>query len=86
MLRRLKSLWCDRHGHQFREVGCVYESPEGQAREVVLEACSICGLKRDRPTGGEESVRSSALSEQARLEFLAKSRRRALRRARRKRR
>jgi hypothetical protein len=85
MLRRLKTLWCERHGHQFREVGRVYEGPAGQVREVVLEACRICGLKRDRPSGEEGSAASPVLSDQARLDFLAKSRRRALRRTKRKR-
>ncbi len=46
MLRRLKSLWCERHGHRFEEVGRVYEGPEGRAREIVLEPCRICGAKR----------------------------------------
>ena len=54
MLRRLKTLWCERHGHQFQEVGRVYEGPEGQAREVVLQACRICGTRRERPSTGEE--------------------------------
>ena len=85
MLRRLKTLWCERNGHRFRVVGRVYEGPEGQAREVVLEACRVCGTQRERPPTREESANPPALTEQARLDFLAKSRRRALRRARRKR-
>jgi hypothetical protein len=86
MLRRLKTLWCERHGHQFQEVGRVYEGPEGQAREVVLQACRICGTRRERPSTGEEVKGPPPLDVQERLDFLAKSRRRALRRARRKRR
>jgi hypothetical protein len=85
MLRRLKTLWCERHGHRFRVVGRVYEGPEGQAREIVLEVCRICGAQRDRAPTGEESANTPVLTEQARLDFLAKSRRRALRRARRER-
>lgn len=83
MLRRLKSLWCERHGHRFRVVGRVYEGPEGRAREVVLEACRVCGAKRERPPAGGESAMPPRLDEQERLDFLAKSRRRALRRAKR---
>jgi hypothetical protein len=45
----------------------------------------MCGTRRERPATGEESANPSALTEQARLDFLAKSRRHALRRARRKR-
>jgi hypothetical protein len=61
-----------RHGHQFRGLGRVYGSPESQARGVVLEACGVNELKRDRPTGAEESVGSSALALQAHLKCLAK--------------
>ena len=85
MLRRLKSLWLVRSGHQLREVGRVYEGPEDHAQEVVLEACRICELNRDRPLSGDKSVSRSALTQRARLEFQEKSRHRALRRTKRKR-
>ena len=85
MLQRLKALWCERHGHQFREVGRVYSGSEGQAREVVLEVCRLCGAQRDRPPGAEDSAERPALDEEARLRFLARMRRRATRRAARKR-
>lgn len=52
---------------------------------MVLEACGICGLKRDRPAGAEQSAVFSGFSQQAHLEFLVMSRRRAPRRAQRKR-
>ncbi len=84
MLRRLRTLWCERHGHRYREVGRVYSGPEGHAHEIVLEACRVCGLQRDRPPTTEESAESPALDEQARLKFLARVRRRAMRRAARK--
>ena len=47
MLRRLRALWCVRHGHRYHEVGRVYSGPEGKAREVVIEACGVCGARRD---------------------------------------
>jgi hypothetical protein len=50
----------------------------------VLEACRVCGLQRDRPPTSEESAELAALDEQARLNFLARVRRRAMRRAARK--
>ncbi len=82
MLQRLRALWCERHGHRYHVVGRVYEGPEGQAQEVLLEACSVCGAQRERAPTSEESAGPSPLTDQARLEFLARVRRRALRRAR----
>jgi len=84
MLQRLRTLWCERHGHRYREVGRVYSGPEGRAQEVVLEACRVCGSQRDRPPMGQESAERPALDEQARLTFLTRTRRRAMRRAARK--
>jgi len=84
MLQRLKALWCERHGHRYREVGRVYSGAEGRAQEVVLEACRVCGSQRDRPPTGQESGERRALDEQARLTFLTRTRRRAMRRAARK--
>lgn len=82
MLQRLRALWCERHGHRYHVVGRVYEGPEGRAQEVLLEACSVCGAQRERTPTAEESAEPSPLTDQARLEFLARVRRRALRRAR----
>ncbi len=81
MLKRLGALWCERHGHQYREVGRVYAGPEGQAQEVLLEACRICGVRRDQPSMKASMQKPSLLGEQARLDFLARARRRARRRA-----
>ena len=81
MLKRLGALWCEHHGHQYREVGRVYAGPEGQAQEVLLEACRICGARRDRPSMKAGMQKPSPLGEQARLDFLARARRRAVRRA-----
>ena len=83
-LKRLGALWCERHGHEFREVGRVYAGPEGRAREVRLQACRICGARRDQLPAEAGSGESSPLPEQARLDFLAGARRRARRRAARK--
>ena len=80
-LKRLGALWCERHGHQFREVGRVYAGPEGWAREVRLQACRICGARRDQLPAEAGSAESSPLPEEARLAFLARARRRARRRA-----
>jgi hypothetical protein len=85
MLQRLRALWCERHGHRYHEVGRIYSGPEGRAREVVLEACRVCGAQRDRPSSGEAASEPAPLDEQARLDFLARARRRALRRATRRR-
>ncbi len=85
MLERLRALWCERHGHRYREVGRVYSGPEGHAREIVLEACRVCGAQRDRPPTGEAASEPARLDEQVRLDFLARARRRALRRAARRR-
>ncbi len=84
MLHRLRILWCERHGHQYREVGRVYSGSEGHGREVVLEACRVCGAQRDRPPSGEGASEQTPLDEQSRLDFLARARRRALRHAARK--
>jgi len=81
MLKRLGALWCERHGHQFREVGRVYAGPEGRAREVRLQACRICGARRDQLPAEAGSAESSPLPEEARLALLARARRRARRRA-----
>ncbi len=86
MLQRLRALWCERHGHRYCEVGRVYSGLEGHAREVVLEACLVCGTQRDRPPSGEATDGRLPLDDQTRLDFLARARRRALRRAARKRR
>ena len=85
MLQRLKALWCERRGHQFREVGHVYSGPEGQAQEVVLEVCRVCGAQRDRPPAAGDATERPVLDEQAHLRFLTRMRRRAMRRAARKR-
>ncbi len=85
MLRCLRMLWCERNGHRFREVGRVYSGAEGRAREVVVETCGVCGAQRDRPSETQESPKGAVLKEQERLEFLARARRRALRRAARRR-
>jgi uncharacterized Zn finger protein (UPF0148 family) len=84
LLKRLGAVWCERHGHQYREVGRVYTGPEGQAREVRLEVCRVCGARRDQLPAGVRSAEPSPLTEHARLEFLARERRRARRRAARK--
>jgi len=84
MLKHLRSLWCERHGHQYREVGRVYAGPEGHAQEVLLEACRICGARRDQASIKAGMEKPSPLDEQARLDFLARARRRAVRRAARK--
>lgn len=84
MLKRLQALWCERHGHQYREVGRVYAGPEGRAQELLLEACRICGARRDQPSMKASTQKPSPLGEQARLDFLARARRRARRRATRK--
>jgi hypothetical protein len=84
MLQRLGALWCGRHGHQYCEVGRVYGGPEGRAREVRLQACRICGARRDQLPAEAGSAEPSPLPEQARLDFLARARRRARRRAARK--
>lgn len=81
MLKRLGALWCERHGHQYREVGRVYTGPEGQAQEVLLEACRVCGARRDQPSMKTRTQKPSPLGEQARLDFLARARRHARRRA-----
>ena len=83
-LKRLGALWCERHGHEFREVGRVYAGPEGRAREIRLQACCICGTRRDQLPADGGSGESRPLPEQARLDFLARARRRARRRATRK--
>ena len=85
-LKRLGALWCERHGHEFREVGHVYAGPEGRAREVRLQACRICGARRDQFPAEGGTAEPSSLPEQSRLEFLARARRRARRRAAKKRR
>lgn len=82
MLQRLRALWCERHGHRYHVVGRVYSSLEGKAREVLLEVCSLCGAHRDRPATDQEAAEVPILTDQARLDFLARARRRALRRAR----
>ena len=84
MLKRLGALWCERHGHQYREVGRVYAGAEGRAREVRLDACRICGARRDQLPAEAGLAESSPLPEQARLDFLAGARRRARRRGARK--
>ncbi|HSD50889.1 MAG TPA: hypothetical protein VLG48_05720 [Candidatus Methylomirabilis sp.] len=84
MLKRLGALWCERHGHQYREVGRVYAGPEGQAQEVFLQVCRLCGARRDQPSMKASLQTPSALGEQARLDFLARMRRHARRRAARK--
>ena len=81
MLKRLAALWCERHGHQYREVGRVYAGAEGRAREVRLDACRICGARRDQLPAEAGSAESSPLPDQDRLDFLARARRRARRRA-----
>lgn len=80
MLKRLRRLWCERHGHQYREVGRVYAGPEGHPHEVVLEACRQCGARRDHPSLKPETTEPLPLSEQARVDFLARARRRVIRR------
>lgn len=85
MLERLRALWCERRGHRYRVVARLYSGPEGQAREVLLEACRICGARRDRPSPGEATAGSVEVDEEARLRFLARARRRALRRSARRR-
>lgn len=82
MLQRLRNLWCERRGHRYRVVGRVYVGAEGQAHEVLLEVCSVCGAQRERRPAAEESGGPPPLTDQARLDFLARARRRALRRAR----
>jgi hypothetical protein len=81
MLKRLQVLWCERHGHQYREVGRVYAGPEGQAQEILLKACRICGARRDESSTNAGLQKPSPMGEQARLDFLARARRRARRRA-----
>jgi hypothetical protein len=84
MLKQLRTLWCERHGHQYREVGRVYAGPEGQAQEVLLEVCRVCGARREQPSTKARVEKPPPLDEQARLEFLARATRRARRRAARK--
>ncbi|MBI4573522.1 MAG: hypothetical protein HY713_09620 [candidate division NC10 bacterium] len=50
-----------------------------------MEACRVCGAQRDRSPSGEAASEPAPLDEQARLDFLARARRRALRRATRRR-
>ena len=80
-MERLRAFWCERHGHRFRVVGRVYAGPEGRTQEVLLQVCEICGLQRDRPPTAKDSAERPPLDEQARLDFLARARRRALRHA-----
>jgi hypothetical protein len=80
MLERLLALWCERHGHRYQIVARLYSGAEGKAHEVLLEVCRVCGAQRDRPPTAEDSAGRPPLDEQARLDFLARVRRRALRR------
>lgn len=81
MLKRLRALWCERRGHRYRVVARLYSGAKGEAHEVLLEACRICGARRDRPSTTDTLAETPLRDDQARLQFLARARRRALRRA-----